>query len=157
METPIEQKNLIEDETIGDLIRRVFVELGSNEPARTVTQFILDRDLLPAETTQALLFRGLNDVVRRELARITIEGLPFAQPTGTKKQAPWKQLDLFTRAEAHALVRRRLRNLYEDHGELVRLHGWCLDKFGDAPDIPDLPPLVEEDEDDSSDDEGDDA
>jgi hypothetical protein len=156
METPIEQRNLVEDETIGDLIRRVFVDLGSNVPARTVTQFIIDGKLLPAEMKRALLFRGLNDHVRRELARITIEGLPFAQPTGTKKQSPWKQLDLFTRDEAHALVRRRLRNLYEDHGELVRLQGWCVDKFGDAPDIPDLPPLVETDEDDSSDDEGED-
>ena len=88
--------------TIGDLIRRVFVDLGSNVPARTVTQFIIDGKLLPAEMKRALLFRGLNDHVRRELARITIEGLPFAQPTGTKKQSPWKQLDLFTRDEAHA-------------------------------------------------------
>jgi hypothetical protein len=156
METPIEQKSLIEDETIGDLIRRVFVELGSNVPARTVTQFIIDRDLLPAEMSQALLFRGLNDHVRRELARTTIEGLPFAQPTGTKRRSPWKQLDLFTRAEAHALVRRRLRNLYDDHSELVRLHGWCLDKFGDAPSIPDLPPLIDEGDENTDDDEADD-
>jgi hypothetical protein len=154
MEAPLEQQSLI-GESAGDIIRRVFVELGSNVPSGAVTRSILDRDLLPSEMRDGFLFRGLNDRVRKELARITIEGLPFAQPTGTKQRAPWKQLDLFTREEAYSLVRRRRRNLYEDHAELVRLHGWCLDKFGDAPDIPDLPPLVEDGPVEQDDEDGD--
>lgn len=77
--------------------------------------------------------------MRREWARNTIEGVPFAQPTDATEEAPWKRLDLFTREEAYALVRRRLHKLARAHGDLVRLHGWCLDKYGDAPPIPDFP------------------
>lgn len=66
MSRPIEQRNLLETETIGDIVRGVFVELG-HAPARVVAQTILDRDLLPDETRRALLLRGVTDLVRRRI------------------------------------------------------------------------------------------
>lgn len=84
-----------------------------------------------------------------ELSEISaVTDLPFAQPTGVKRNAPWKQLAFFTRSEGHALIRRRIRNLHDDHAEIVRLGVWCVDKFGDAPSIPELPAYVDEGEDD---------
>ncbi len=125
-----------EGESVGAVVRRVFVELGSNVPVRVVTKTIIDQQLLPAATLNHFLFRGLNERVRHELTVKTKEGLPFAQPTGRQKEAPWKQLDLFTLDEAFALVTHRVENIYEDYAELVRIHKWCLTKFGDAPEIP---------------------
>jgi hypothetical protein len=127
-----------EGESVGEVVRRVFVELGSNVPIRTVTQAIIDRQLLPALTLSHFLYRGLYERVRKELSAKTREGLPFAQPTSLVKTAPWKQLDLFTGDEAFAMIARRVDNIHEDYAELVRLHAWCLEKFGDAPVIPEL-------------------
>ena len=142
------EHDLFGHESPDAVARRVFAELGGNVPTRVVTQTILDRDLLPEEMRPALLFRGVNDLVRRALTHLTAEKLPFAQATGANRRAPWKQLDLFTKREAFALIRRRRRSLYDDDGELIRLHGWCLDKFGDAPWIPAIPPVPAADQDD---------
>jgi len=127
-----------EGASAGEVIRQLFKDLGSNVPIRTVAKKIIDDELLPREELDRCRFRGLCDRVRKELTVPTNNLLPFAQPTGRERGVSWKQLELFNEAEAFALIERRIENAHEDYAELVRLHAWCLEKFGDAPGIPEL-------------------
>jgi hypothetical protein len=123
---------------LSERIREFFITLGGNVPMRDLASAIIDRQVLPQPVIDRCTLRGVMAMCRKALSAKTRENLPFAQPTGAKRQDPWLQLDLFTQAEAHALIQRRSKGIVDDYDELRALYTWCLEKFGNAPAIPEL-------------------
>jgi hypothetical protein len=120
-------------------LRDLFRELGGSMPPRVLTDEAIARGVVPTEVLASCQTRGLTELCRLALKGKTEDRLPFAKPTSTDEDAgEWKQLELFTYAQAEALILREARGLVADYHELLRLHRWCLAKFGRAPEIPEL-------------------
>ncbi len=120
-------------------LRELFQELGGSIPPRILADEAIARNVIPAEVLANCQTRGVTELCRLALKAKTEDRLPFAKPLSTDEDAgEWKQLELFTYAQAEALILREARGLVADYRELQRLHRWCLAKFGRAPEIPDL-------------------
>jgi hypothetical protein len=139
--------------TVNAIIRRFFAEHGGDMPAQALAKALIDEKVLPAGVVERAALRGVIAMCRRALSAETDERIPFAQPTGKGQRARWIQLDLFTHAQAFALIKRRSQDEYDDHEKLRRLQAWCLERFGSAPEIPELimPATVDDDSDDVDD------
>lgn len=133
---------LFDDDSASDQIRQVFIELGGNVPMRVLAEAILDRGVLPDDVLARCRLRGLVELCREALSRDTPEGVPFAQPTGRKRDDPWLQMDLFTYEQTATLILQTAHDLRADYDKLLRLRDWCRAKFGMAPEIPQLTELV---------------
>jgi|SRR5580765_2250548 len=136
-------------EAVAKTIRAYFVTLGGSVPLRELAIKLQSNHVLPQPVVDACTRRGLMDLCRKALRAKTEERLPFAQPTGTSSRSRWIQLDLFTQAQAFALLNRRSQGMADDFDELRHLHAWCLEKFGSAPEIPELIMPTTDDADDT--------
>jgi hypothetical protein len=145
-------------QTVDKIIRRFFSERGGNMPALELAKALIHEDVLPSGVVDRAALRGVAAMCRRALGADTDEHIPFAQPTGKGQRARWIQLDLFTRPQAFALIKRRSQDEYDDHEKLRRLYAWCLDRFGVAPEIPELimPATFDSEPDDDASDDADD-
>jgi hypothetical protein len=121
-----------------EVIRELFKELGSSVPIRILANELVDRHLLSDALVRRVTIRGVSELCRTALSKKTAENLPLAQPTGSGPDDPWMNLDLFDYAQAEKLIERRVKGLSDDYAELRKLHSWCFDKFGRAPQIPEL-------------------
>lgn len=118
-------------------IRELFAEVG-RVSISTLAQTAIDRGLIEDEALLQCQMRGLAELCRAALKRRTEEQLPFAQPISGAEDGEWAQLDLFSREELFGLIHARVAALAADNAELRLLRGFCLRKFGEAPEIPEL-------------------
>lgn len=119
-------------------LRELFANLGGDMPVRVLAEEAITRGVIPSDVLASCQLRGVTELCRQALKTKTESGLPFAKPTSTKSDGEWKQLELFTYEQAESLVLREAQAMVADYHELLRLHRWCFDKFGRAPEIPEL-------------------
>lgn len=122
-------------------IRELFRELGGAVSMSVLADEAVERDVIPPEMVEACQQRGLTALCRQAMKVKTADGLPFAKPiggSGKNDDATWSQLDLFTYDQAVDLVIREATATLADVREVGRLHQWCLNRFGQAPDLPEL-------------------
>jgi hypothetical protein len=120
-------------------LRELFKELGGNVPMRTLADEAVERGIIPPEELDRCRMLGVIALCRQALKAKGENGLPFAKPTIQDTESPsdtWKQLELFTYAEAEALLAREANGITGDIEEWMNLHRWCYAKFGRAPKIP---------------------
>jgi hypothetical protein len=122
-------------------LRDLHADLGGNIPIRVLAREAIQRGILTADELSRCQMEGAMALCRTALKAKTKAGLPYAKPTSdgeNEDELHWQNLELFTYDEAANLIIREAHALANDYGELLRLHRWCLAKFGKAPEIPEL-------------------
>jgi hypothetical protein len=111
----------------------------ARRPIRNTVEEAIKRDIFTDELFERWRWAGAEAEVRRVANLIDRDtNLPTAlvvkdDETGDGITAPI-QLALFEDAEW--VIEKRKKQLDDDYDILVRLHDWCLAKFGQAPAIP---------------------
>jgi hypothetical protein len=120
-------------------LRDLFQQLGGSMPPRVLADEAVARGVIPDDVLAVCQRRGLTELCRQALKGKTEDRLPFAKPLSADEDAgEWKQLDLFTYDQAETLILREWAGIANDVQEVLRLHRWCKDKFGLAPELPSL-------------------
>lgn len=124
---------------VREQIRVLFKELGSCLSMSRLATAAIERGVIPPEVLATCQLRGVQEFCRDAMKQKGDDGLPFAKPLGRSRQnRDWQQLDLFTYEQAEELIDNEAAAVCADYHELLRLHRWCLQKFGRAPEIPEL-------------------
>lgn len=125
-------------------LRALFSEMGVVSAREVITE-AMERGIFPDEVLQQAQIDGLSEILRRALKSEDANGLPFAKPISTGRNAKWKQFVLLDYDEMAGSIERDAKGLAADYEKVKRQRDFCLIKFGRAPEIPALmvPELVE--------------